>query len=643
MRPLLCAGLLAACGADRAARVVDDASVMAAPDAGTVAGADARASSPIDASAPAADAGPFALGATPIAGGVHFRVWAPDAARVFVEGDFNGWSASANPLAAEPGGIFDGEVAGAEVGQAYAYAITDGADAGGATVTRIDPRARQVTASANGHGIIVDARGYAWTTPDFTPAAPSDTVIYELHLGTFNRASPTVQSGWSDAAQNLDYLQALGVNAVEIMPPAACGATSSWGYDPAWPFALQTAYGGPDDARAFIDAAHAHGIAVYIDVVHNHYNAHPGLACWDGVCDGYGGAYFYTDATLRATPWGPRPDFATDEVRAFIHDAALMWLGDEYRADGLRWDSTIDIRATTWGTTGVPIPEGASLLEELNDAAHALSGKVAIAEDLQADPTVTAPTSAGGVGFDAQWDASFFNPVDAALVDATDADRDMTQIEGALVSTYNGDATERVVYTESHDQDANGRSRIPSMIDASDPGSLAARQLSTLGAALVMTTPGMPMIFMGQEFLEDGSFSDTNPLDWTKATTYAGILALYTDLIHLRVATAALQTSAVNVFHVNNSAKVIAFDRGAAGADAVVVMNFSATAFPEYDLGLPAAGTWHARFSSNDTRYSPDFPGTATADVKTIATARDGYAQMGKLVLGPYQALLLTQ
>jgi 1,4-alpha-glucan branching enzyme len=582
---------------------------------------------------PELDAG---LGATVHPGGVTFRVWAPEAASVFVEGDFDGWSPTADALAPEGDGTFGGDVAGATVGQAYAYAITS---ADGTVVTRIDPRARQIT-SSHGHGIIVDGRGYAWQTSDFVPPDPLDTIIYELHLGTFNRASPSTQGGWSDAAQKLDYLAALGVNAVEIMPPAACGSASSWGYDPAWPFALQVAYGTPDDARAFIDAAHARGIAVLIDVVHNHYVARPGLGCWDGPCDGYEGAYFYTDPTLRTTIWGPRPDFATDQVRAFIRDAAEMWLGSEYRADGLRWDSTISIRATTWGPSGVPIPEGASLLTLVNDAAHAFPNKLEIAEDLQADPSVTSPTSAGGLGFDAQWDASFVNPVDAALIAGSDGDRDMTQIASAITSSYDGSAAERVIFTDDHDEDA--QARLPQLISPSDPGSLGARQLSTLGASLLMTTPGVPMILMGQEFLEDGAFSDTNPLDWSKTTTYAGILALYTDLIHLRREVPSLLTGNVSVISVNNGAKVIAFRRWSQADEVVVVVNLSGTAFPEYDLGLPAAGTWRVRFSSNDKTYSPDFPGTPTADVVTIATPRDGFAQMGKLVLGPYQALILS-
>jgi 1,4-alpha-glucan branching enzyme len=588
------------------------------------------------------------LGATPYPGGVRFRVWAPHATRVFVVGDFNGWSPTASELLPEGGGRFGGDVAGAAVGQEYAYSVER---PDGTSVVRADPRARRLTASTNGHSIVVDAAAYAWQTPNFTPAPTADTVVYELHLGTFTRATPTTIGTWAGAAAKLDYLQALGIDAVEIMPPALSPGDTTWGYGPSWPFATHNIYGGPDDVRAFIDAAHGRGIAVYIDVVHNHYSSKTGLWCWDGDCEGTGngGAYFYTNATYRATPWGPRPDYTDAEVRAFIRDNALLWLA-EYRADGLRWDSTISIRATTWGSSGIALPEGWSLLRELNDAVHKLPRKLQIAEDLQTDPSITRSTAAGGAGFDTQWDAAFFHPVDDTIITANDTDRDLNRIRDAIAHTYNGSALERVIYTEDHDEVANGKSRIPEMISPGDAGSLVARQRSTLGGAVVMTAPGIPMIFMGQEFLENGHFADTVPLDWTKTSTYAGILALYTDLIHLRRNasghTAGLRGSHVNVFHVNNSAKVMAWyrwDQGGPGDDVVVLANFSARAFARYDLGLPRPGPWKVRFSSNERRYSVDFPGTPTPDIAPVAATRDGFAQMGSFQLGPYQVLILSQ
>jgi 1,4-alpha-glucan branching enzyme len=587
------------------------------------------------------------LGATPHPGGVTFRVWAPDVARVFVAGDFNGWSATANELAPESmSGYFGGDVTGAQVGQQYAYVLVA---AGGTSVQHADARARRAVGDK---GWIVDPSAYAWTDGQFTPPPPRAQVVYELHLGTFNRAAPTVIGGFADALAKLDYLQQLGVNMIEVMPPVQCATESTWGYNPGWPFALHDAYGTPDDARAFVDAAHARGIGVIFDVVYNHLSSQTLLWCWDGAClgNGNGGVYFYLDANKRATPWGPRPDFSRPEVRDYIRDNVMMWLG-EYHGDGLRFDSVVSIRETTWNPGAIQLPEGWQMLRDINDAVHALPrAKLTVAEDLQGASTITAATAAMGGGFDTQWDAAFFNPVDAAIIASTDGARDLTQVAAAVAHQYNGVASQRVIYTEDHDQVANGRSRIPEMISPGDAGSLAARQRSTLGAGIVFTAPGIPMLFMGQEFLESGHFDGSTPLDWSKATTYSGILKLYQRLIQLRGNsdgnTRGLAGNNVNVFHVNNNAKVIAYhrwDQRGAGDDVVVLANFSATSFASYVIGLPRAGTWHVRFSSDDKQYSPDFGGTPTPDVATSATARDGFTQQAALALGPYQLVILSQ
>jgi 1,4-alpha-glucan branching enzyme len=580
---------------------------------------------------------------------VTFRVWAPDAAHVFATCDFNAWSKTANELLQEgTSRIFGGEVAGAMAGQQYAYVIVA---PDGTSVQRADPRARQLTAE-NGNGVIIDPSAYTWMDGQFAPPPPTQQVIYELHVGSFYRPTATTIGRFADAAAKLDYLQQLGINMIELMPTVQCASETTWGYNPSWPFSTHDAYGAPDDLRAFVDAAHAHGIGVIIDVVYNHLSSKTPLWCWDGNClgSGNGGAYFYLDATKRATPWGPRPDFSNANVRDYIRDNVLLWL-DEYHADGLRFDSTISIRQTTWNPGFIALPEGLQLLQNLNDMVHALPRpKLDVAEDLQGWAGITAATSAMGGGFDTQWDAGFFHPVDDNLTTATDSARDMNAIASAIANQYNGVATQRVVYTEDHDEVANGKSRIPEMISPGTPGALVARQRSTLGAGIAFTSPGIPMIFMGQEFLTGGHFDGATPLDWTLPNTYPGILKLYQKLISLRRNsdgnTRGLSGNNVHVFHINNTAKVVAYhrwDQGGAGDDVVVLANFSATSFSLYDLGLPRAGTWHVRFASDDKSFSPDFAGTPENDVATTATARDGYAQLGAVALGPYALVILSQ
>jgi 1,4-alpha-glucan branching enzyme len=169
-----------------------------------------------------------------------------------------------------------------------------------------------------------------------------------------------------------------------------------------------------------------------------------------------------------------------------------------------------------------------------------------------------------------------------------------------------------------------------------------------LGAAIVFTSPGIPMLFMGQEMLTDGYFADTHPLDWTRATSYAGIVKLYTDLAHLRRnadgTTVGLTGDGVSVFHVNDGAKVVAWRRWKNGGDDVVVIaNFSGTAFANYQIGLPSAGTWKVRFHSDAQVYSPDFDGTAGADVVATQAARDGLPYNGSVALGRYAVVILSR
>src|SRR4030095_16201981 len=172
------------------------------------------------------------------------------------------------------------------------------------------------------------------------------------------------------------------------------------------------------------------------------------------------------------------------------------------------------------------------------------------------------------------------HPVRDALVTPNDRDRDMGAIAQAIYHRYGTYACERVIYTESHDEVANGHTRVPSEIWPGNPASWFSKKRSTLGAALVFTAPGIPMIFQGQEFLEDEYFHDDAPLDWSKATTFAGIRQLYTDLIRLRRnwsnRTRGLRGQNVNVHHVNHTDKVVAFHRweqGDRGDHAIVLVN----------------------------------------------------------------------
>jgi len=578
--------------------------------------------------------------------GVTFRTWAPNAQAVSVALSSSFYSTSAYQLSSEGNGYWSGDIANLSMTNQYKFAIK----INGTYQLKLDPRARWVTNSV-GNGILYDPSAYSWTTGNFQIANWNELVIYEMHLGTFNVPSGTsIPSNFAKATLKLDHLKDLGVNAVELMPLQEFPGDNSMGYNLSHPFTVESAYGGPDELKKFVDACHARGIAVLHDVVYNHWGPND-LSMWQ--YDGWsqnslGGIYFYNDTTRATTPWGnTRPDYGRGEVRQYIRDNALLWLG-EFRMDGLRWDGTKYMRRTD--QYGSDIPDGWSLLQWCNneiDAAY--PGKISIAEDFDNNDWIGKATGAGGAGFDSQWDW-FVHSIRGVINQAWDTNRDMPTVRDAITHAYNGNHTQRVIYTESHDEDANGSQRPPSEISASTPGDYYARKRSTLGAGVMFCSPGIPMMFMGQEFLESGYFNTNTALDWTKATTYSGILAMYKDMIAIRRntlgVTKGLTGPNTNVFHLNNSNKLIGWHRwmnGGAGDDVVVLANFSATSWSNYRIGLPRSGTWHCRFNGDWKGYSSDFGNTQALDVEGNGYAYDGLGQSGLFKIGPYSIVVYSQ
>ncbi len=444
----------------------------------------------------------------------------------------------------------------------------------------------------------------------------------------------------------LDHLVRLGVNAVQIMPLMEFAGDLSWGYNPAHIFAVESTYGGPEAFKTFIREAHKRGIAVILDVVYNHFGPSD-LDLWrfDGWSENdKGGVYFYNDDRSQ-TPWGDtRPDYGREEVRRFIHDNAMSWLHD-YHLDGLRFDMTPYIRSVHG--SGYDLPEGWDLMRWINlSLREQFPGAISIAEDMQQDPRISR-TDDDGAAFHAQWDGAFVHPVRHIVIATDDDDRSIAALQQALEARYNDDAFQRVVYTESHDEVANGRARVPYEVNADDPTGWHAQKRSTIGAALVFTAPGIPMIFQGQEFLQGEWFRDDVPLDWDLDESFAGIVRLYRDLIHLRRNSDGLSRGLtgqhLDVFHANDPDNVVAFHRwaeGGSGDDVVVVINLSHQPLEDYVVGLPAAGSWRLLLNSDAQVYSPDFADTPSADVEAVAEAYDGVPARAVITIAPYSVLV---
>ena len=589
------------------------------------------------------------MGPIPRSDGVAFRLWAPHARKVALVGTFNAWNSSRHEMEREGNGHWYAKVPEAAKGHEYRYLLTTPAG----KLWRIDPYARQVTDS-NGNAVVHDP-DFDWEGDNFRMPPWNELVVYEMHVGTFhvphNRGD---QPGtFETATGRLKHLVELGVNAIELMPVAEFEGSRSWGYNPSCLFAVETAYGGSRAFKAFVKECHRHGIAVILDVVYNHLG--PGsLDLWR--FDGWhhndlGGIYFYNDGRAR-TPWGhTRPDYGRPEVRRFLRDNALMWL-EEYHVDGLRCDSTLYIRSTS-ESGHQEIPDGWGFMQELNrEIRERFPGRITIAEDLQHNPRLTQDSRQGGAGFGSQWDAALGCALRAAVVAPYDENRRLHPVKDALCSRYNHDAFQRIIYTESHDDAAcgSGKARLAQEINPWDPAGWHAQKRSTLAAGVLLTAPGIPMLFQGQEFVESRSFSDTVPLDWNRCERHRGIVHLYRDLIALRLnragVTRGLCGQHVGVHHVNEGGRVLAYHRwewGGARDDVIVVANFSHRGYHDYVVGLPRGGRWRLRFNSDWKGYSGLFCGTLSGDCNAVSGRYDQMPFHGALTIGPYSVLVFSQ
>jgi maltooligosyltrehalose trehalohydrolase len=420
-----------------------------------------------------------------------FRVWAPAAAAVSVV--TNTGTDEVTAMAAAGGGWWRAEVPSAGPGTDYAFLLDSSAD------ELPDPRSAWQPHGVHGRSRLVDHGAFGWTDGRWRGVPLAGSVLYELHVGTFTPAGT-----FDAAARRLDHLADLGVDAVELLPVAAFPGRHGWGYDGVDLFAVHDAYGGPDGLRRFVDAAHARGIGVVMDVVHNHLGP-------DGNYLARFGPYF-TDT--YATPWGPAVNldgFGSDEVRRFVVDNALMWLRD-YHCDGLRLDAVhalLDRRAV-------------HVLEEIgtavrHEAARAGRTMFVIAESDLNDPRVVQPLEAGGYQLDSQWADDIHHALWAALSGERQgyyADfGTLPTLAKALEKVFVHDGTYSTFRGRKHGRavpDGMPRHRFVASLQNHDQignravGDRAAASLSPgllrVGAALLLTAPFTPMLFMGEEW-----------------------------------------------------------------------------------------------------------------------------------------------
>ena len=570
------------------------------------------------------------MGAIPYADakgtGTTFRVWAGAAKKVEVSGDFNGWGRTA--LSAEGNGIWSVDVPGAGHGQAYKF-ILDGGN------WRKDPRAVRVYSSAtDANCFIYDHSLFDWEGAEHvvggTDGYPciwrNDLVVYEMHVGSFN-GEDWLPSTFDEAIEKIPHLKHLGISAVELMPVAEFAGDRSWGYNPADLFAPESSLGGADGFKRFVKACHKAGIAVIVDVVHNHYGP-TDLAIWqfDGTGGYSGGMYFYDD-DRRYTDWGEtRPDYGNTNVAAFVRDQ-IFSLVEDYHVDGFRWDSVFNIAYYGGYNQNA---EGVALLDAINtELKDRYPDVFRIAEDNAFD---------ANMNFEAQWHHGSLNDLRALATASSDSDRNMDAVAYYLIDPNNV-GLHQVIYAESHDScgDLNNKHRLPREIDGGSPQGYWAKKRAFLANAVALVSPGIPMLFMGSEYNEDWDFSNDHSLRWTGlAEENAGIVQMYADLIALRrnakgVTGALRETGNAAWTVLNNDGKVVAVARG---GGLLLVFNWSATAYKPYDtLKFPVKGTWHCLYNSDSRDYDRSFGDVGPAVGDTVSV---GDSHIAAVPLGAY-------
>ena len=580
--------------------------------------------------------------------GTTFRVWAPNATAMHVSGTWNGFSSSTTPLFSEGNGNWSADVAGALNGNGYQYYISNSTV--GTNVFKQDPRSRRVANSAS-ISYVYNTTNFNWAGDNFTAPALNNAVLYELCIGSFNDPNSPGNAGtFYDATNRLAFLKQLGINAVEVMPIADFPGDFSWGYNPADPFAVEDAYGGPDAFKTFVKTAHQLGLAVILDTVQNHYG---GSCACNGYADlyhslwqfdgsssgGYGGIYFYQDscrAFAYSPPWGPRPNYDTPQVYQYIKDNIAMWMS-ECHVDGFRWDSVGEIEGDY--PCGDTLSSGIALISDVSGLIHSQpGGKINIGEDN--------PNNQTGVnGFDASWNGNaFFNDVQPQLSASSDSSRSMSAISSAVnLGVWNN-----VVFTEDHDQcgdgNGSGAQRMPVRINSGDPTGYYARKRSTLGAALTLTTSEIPMLLQGQEMLTTSQFGAVIPINWSLTNTWGTIVSLYTDLIRLRRnldgRSSGLMGGNTSTIWQDNLSKMIAYRRwntGSVGDDVIVICNFANTNWPAYNItGFPHTGIWYTQLNSDFTKYGSDYGNYGSLST-TVAV------NTATISIAPYSVLIMSQ
>ena len=604
-----------------------------------------------------------ALGAIPMhrdgVAGVRFAVWAPNAERVSVVGDFNRWDGRVHPMQSRgSSGVWELFVPDIPAGEIYKFEIRSRDS--GALIVKTDPYAQAFERRPATGSLIAGISKHAWGDGEWLARRQhwdwqhSPISIYELHAGSWRRHPDGSFYTYAElAAALIPYIRGLGYTHIELMPVTEHPLDESWGYQTTGYFAPTSRFGTPDGLRAFVDECHRNDIGVILDWVPGHFPADDfALAHFDGTA-----LYEHADPRLKRHPdWGTHVfNYGRAEVRSFLLASAHYWLS-EFHMDGLRVDAVASMLYLDYSrSAGEWVPnrfggrenlEAIEFLRDLNVMVHeCFPGAVTCAEESTAWPLVSRPTYLGGLGFSMKWNMGWMHDtLQYVRHDPIHRRYHQDLLTFGQLYAY----SENFVLPFSHDEVVHGKGSLVGKIPG-DPW----QQFATLRllAAYQYTYPGKKLNFMGSEFGQGREWNASWELDWPMLADAlpAGLHHLVGELNRLYRDTPALHELdfAPEGFQWidchDSSQSVIGYLRKARdGRFVIVILNFTPVPRRDYRIGVPEGGGYVERLNT-DSRY---YGGSNLGNGGTLEAVADPWMNFPcslRLTLPPLAALVISR
>jgi 1,4-alpha-glucan branching enzyme len=583
--------------------------------------------------------------------GVRFAVWAPNARRVSVIGDFNAWDTRRHLMRARyPSGIWELFIPRISVGARYKFAIVG---SHGERFEKADPVARWAELPPATASVVAEARKFDFQDENWMASraghhgVDAPLSIYEVHLASWLKAEGTTPDGWDLAIERLiPYAVEMGFTHLELLPIAEHPFGGSWGYQPLGLFAPTSRYGTPESFARFVDAAHAAGIGVILDWVPAHFpsDVH-GLARFDGTA-----LYEHLDPREGVhRDWNTFIyNFGRREVQGFLIANALFWL-ERFHVDGLRVDAVASMLYRDYSrSAGEWIPnvhggrenlEAIDFLKHLNSVVRErCAGAMMIAEESTAFPGVTRPVEEGGLGFTYKWNMGWMH--DTLLYmerDPIHRPYHHDEITFGLLYAF----SENFILPLSHDEVVHGKKSLIGKM----PGDHW-RQFANLRAyfGFMWAHPGKKLLFMGAELAQAREWSHDDEVEWFRLNDglNAGVQKVLRDLNQLYKAEGALHQRDAEpggfqwLIGDDRANSVFAFLRhGRPGtAPILAICNMSPVPRPHYRVGVPRAGVWQEIFNSDATVYGGSNVGNG-GEVIASGKPMHGEAHSLEIILPP--------